>query len=134
MQRFEKYIDSYNYLDLLKISDAEILAVTDKKFILDITILDELYKFEYEEEPDPYDDNICEETIELFRDKYKTIFDVTPDPQVEGNNIHDDTLSWFIYCKTRPLVAQEVIKIKEFYNSIEYCNPIKNIELIDLVD
>ena len=121
-------------LDITDVDASDILAVTNKNFVLNITIHDEFDKYNFSYDLD--DERICDEAQKLFKEKYKEITDLTKELEVEGDEDCGRSLSWFCYCTTRPLTAQEVVKVKEYYDSLgESCtfNPIRQATIIKLV-
>ena len=121
-------------LDITDVDASDILAVTNKNFVLDITIHAEFDKDNFSYDLD--DDNICDEARDLFEEEFKEITDLTPHLVVEGDEDNGDSLSWFCYFTTRPLTAKEVVKVKEYYNSLEesyFSNPIQSATIIKLV-
>ncbi len=124
----------YNFeeddLDITDVDAADILAVTNKNFVLNITIHAEFNKYNFSYNID--DDRICDEACNLFEEKFKEITDLTPHLEVEGDKDHGSSLSWFCYCTTRPLTAREVIKVKEYYNSLEESYAVNPIQYVTI--
>lgn len=133
MKRFEKYKDTDGDISLIDIPNSELSTIIDKKFILDINMLESfnIDNFSYTVD----NEQIIDEVLDLFKDDYEEIISIIPNPTVEGDEIGDDYLSWFLYGETKPLTTQEVLKIKQYCESLgKYSSPIRKINIINLVD
>lgn len=127
MKRFEKYFNNIGNVYIEDIPTTEILAVTDKKFIIDIAIYE---KFKHSEFTHEYDDtDVLDEVYSLFRDKYSTLMDRLAREDEEFVNEDNETSEWLMYGKSNPLTANEVVKIKDEYKDTQY-----SIQIVDLVE
>lgn len=135
MERFKKYVNSDDELDLTDIPVAEIEAVTDKKFVLDISLAASFSNGWFTLEFD--DPNIDDEVIDGFKliDEFEDIIPLLVDPTVEFIDAGEDDSAWHIYSKTKPISAKEVLKIKDKYDSNQYFSDrIDRVYIIDLVE
>lgn len=133
MERFEKYRGDY-HLDLADVPVAEIEAVTDKKFILDMSLAAAFSNGWFTLEFD--DPNIEDEVIDGFKiiDEFEDIIPLLVDPSVEFNDESESSSSWWLYGKTKPISAKEVLKIKDKYDSNNwFSDRIDRVDIIDLV-
>ena len=128
MNRFEKYMNPDKTVDLVDLTASEIEAVTDKKFILSINICANCGIDELDADPDgcseeEYED-MCDYILNTNEYLYKP-YASEATAEFDGS-LYGDTQWTITVEKSRPLTAQEVLKIK--YS--EDCRAI----IIDLVD
>ncbi len=114
MERFEKYMNMDKTVDLVDLTASEIEAVTDKKFILTIDICANCGIDELGADPDSCSDeeyeDMCEYILNTNEYLYKP-YASEATAKFDGS-LYGDTQWTITIEKSRPLTAQEVIKVK----------------------
>lgn len=137
MERFKKYYnESYDEYSVSRIPAKAISAVTDKKFVLSLSLFAVLDNDGFT--LDFYDDNIKDEVIEKCKDiaEFEDIIPLLVNPWVEFNDeFKNNTSSWWVHSNTKPISAKEVLKLKDIYDSDSSgsSNLIDRLCIVDLV-
>lgn len=136
MERFEKYYNElYDEYSVSRIPATEILAVTDQKFVLSLSLYAVLDNSGFT--VGFYDDNIKDEVIEKCKGiaEFEDIIPLLVNPLVELNDEHEteNSSSWWVHSNTKPVSAKEVIKLKDIRES-DSSNSLNLIDRLCIVD
>lgn len=128
MKRFEKYFDADGDVRIADVPAAEIEAVTDKKFIVRLTITNHFSEDCFSSDPEECEDDEYEEMCEYVKNNFDhDLKYMISDGEVSFNgSLYGDT-EWEMVGNTKPLTAQEVLKIK-------YNDNVDGAYIIDLVE
>ena len=129
MKRFERYFDADGEVNIKDVPAAEIEAVTDKKFVVRLTITDHFSEDCFDADPEDCEEEEYEEMCEYVKNNFD--HDLTymlPDGEAEFDGSYRGDTQWSLKGNTKPLTAQEVLKIK--YNN----SGVDGAYIIDLVE